>query len=62
MVPVTVSPTAAGDGWIKVSAGEYFTVYTLGLTATQRVTNGYNSGVSGTYRASSRIMMELLNP
>lgn len=62
LVNVQLQPLAAptADGWIK--AGEYFTVYSFGLTATQRVTNGYNSGLSGEYRRSSRIMMELLNP
>lgn len=60
MVGVTINPPAVGDGWIK--AGEYFTVYSFGLVASQRVTNGYNSGVSGTYHASGQIMMERLNP
>ena len=57
---VVITPTPAGDGWIK--PGEYFTVYTFGLSATHRVTNGYNTGVSGPYYASSQIMMERLNP
>lgn len=60
MINVQIQPTASADGWIKT--GEYFTVYTFGLTATQRITNGYNSGTSGTYRSSARIMMERLNP
>jgi hypothetical protein len=60
LVNVVLQPPAAGDGWIK--SGEYFTVYSFGLSASQRVTNGYNSGVSGTYIANSQIMMELLNP
>jgi len=57
---VEIAPPVVGDGWIK--PGEYFTVYSFGLTANQRVTNGYNSGVSGTYHASSQILMERLNP
>jgi hypothetical protein len=62
LVNVQIQPLAPplADGWIK--AGEYFTVYSFGLTATQRITNGYNTGLSGTYIRSSRIMMELLNP
>ena len=60
MIDVQIEPTVSADGWIK--SGEYFTVYTFGLTASQRVTNGYNSGLSGTYRSSARIMMEKLNP
>jgi hypothetical protein len=59
-IDVTITPTMAGDGWIK--PGEYFTVYTFGLTASQRVTNGYNVGIQGPYQASSQIMMERLNP
>lgn len=60
LVDVVLQPLAGGDGWIK--SGEYFTVYSFGLSARQRVTNGYNSGVSGIYTANSQIMMELLNP
>lgn len=59
LVPVQIQPPAVGDGWIK--AGEYFTVYSFGLTASHRVTNGYNTG-SGLYQASAQIMMERLNP
>ena len=55
-----VQPGAGETGWIK--AGEYFTVYGFELTANQRVTNGYNTGLSGTYRSSGQIMMEKLNP
>ncbi len=60
MVNVQIQSTALADGWIKT--GEYFTVYTFGLTATQRVTNGYNSGISSIYRSTARIMVERLNP
>ena len=60
MVSVQIEPTLLGEGWIKT--GEYFTVYSFGLTANQRVTNGYNGGISGTYQASSQILMERLGP
>jgi hypothetical protein len=60
LVNVQIEPTAIGEGWIK--AGEYFTVYSFGLTANQRVTNGYNGSLSGTYQAYGQIMMERLNP
>lgn len=62
MVTVQIEPTALGPGWIKTADGETFAVYTFGLTANQRVTNGYNTGLSATKRASSRIMMEHLAP
>ena len=51
---------AHADGWIK--DGEYFTVYSFALTANQRVTNGYNTGLSSTYQAYGQIMMERLTP
>lgn len=62
MVPVTIKPNlVAGEtGWIK--AGEYFTVYAFALSAQQRITNGYNTGLSGTYTGYGQIMMERLNP
>ncbi len=60
MVNVQIQPLAIGDGWIKT--GEYFTVYSFSLTANQRVTNGYNGGLSGTYQGYGQIMMERLNP
>jgi hypothetical protein len=60
LVNVQIQPPAVGDGWIIT--GEYFTIYSFGLTANQRVTNGYNTGLSGTYQAYGQIMMERLNP
>lgn len=60
LVSVEIQPTLAGDGWIKT--GEYFTIYSFGLTASQRVTNGYNTGTSSPNPISSQIMMERLNP
>jgi len=60
LVNVVIQPPAADDGWIK--AGEYFTIYSFGLTAGQRITNGYNTGVDDHYVAYGQIMMERLNP
>lgn len=60
MIATTIQPGVGEVGWIK--AGEYFTIYSFGLTARQRVTNGYNSGLSGLYQAYGQIMMEKLNP
>ena len=60
MVYVEIQPPAVSDGWIK--AGEYFTRYTFDLRARQRVTNGYNTGLTDLYREWSLIMMERLNP
>jgi len=60
LVDVVIQPPPVGEGWIKT--GEYFTIYSFALTANQRVTNGYNGGLSGTYHAYSQIMMERLTP
>lgn len=60
LIPVTIQPGAGETGWIK--AGEYFTVYSFALSAQKRVTNGYNSGISGVYQQYGQIMMERLNP
>jgi len=57
---VTLQPGIGETGWIKT--GEYFVVYSFGLTAEKRVTNGYNSGLSGVYQSYGQIMMERLNP
>ena len=45
-VDVTIQPNA-GVGWL--TATEEYGVFSLGLTATRRVTNGYNTGIEGTY-------------
>ena len=58
LVNVEIQPPLVGDGWILTD--EYFTIYSFGLTANQRVTNGYNSGLSSTYPAYGQIMMERL--
>ncbi len=60
LVNVQIQPQPGTDGWIKT--GEYFTIYSFRLIARQRVTNGYNSGVSSEYHSYSQIMMERLNP
>ncbi|MCW3089561.1 MAG: hypothetical protein JWP81_630, partial [Ferruginibacter sp.] len=60
MIPVTLQPAVSETGWIK--AGEYFTVYSFALTAQKRVTNGYNTGLTGVYQGYGQIMMERLNP
>jgi hypothetical protein len=45
-VNASIQPNA-GAGWL--SATETYGVYSLYLTATRRVTNGYNTGIEGTY-------------
>jgi hypothetical protein len=59
-IATTLEPAVGEDGWIR--SGEYFTIYSFGLTASQRVTNGYNTGLSGLYQLYGQIMMEKLNP
>ncbi len=60
LVAVEFQPAPAEGGWIK--AGEYFTVIGFELRAYQRVTNGYNTGLSDLYYAATHINLELLNP
>ena len=60
LITVEVQPAVSEGGWIK--AGEYFTVLTFTLTAYQRVTNGYNTGLSSEYYTSASIYLERLNP
>jgi hypothetical protein len=57
MIDVIITPQS-GEGWIKPT--EYFNQYSFALTASQRVTNGYNTGVSGIYHASTLLLMERL--
>jgi hypothetical protein len=59
LINVQIQPPAIGEGWIKTD--EYFTIYSFGLTANHRVTNGYNNGISGTYQSYGQIMMERLD-
>jgi hypothetical protein len=60
LITVEVQPDPIESGWIK--ADEYFTVLTFALSADQRVTNGYNTGLSGEYHTSASIYLERLNP
>ena len=60
LIDVEVQPALSEGGWIKST--EYFTVLSFGLTAYKRVTNGYNTGLSGPYQASSSIYLERLTP
>ena len=60
LVTVDFQPALSEGGWIKPT--EYFTVLSFGLTASMRVTNGYNTGVSGTYQSSASIYLERLTP
>jgi hypothetical protein len=64
MIPVVLKPSILAPnpdgGWIK--PGEYFTNITFALTANMRLTNGYNTGLSGTYHAYGQILLEKLNP
>jgi hypothetical protein len=60
MVTVEFQPAATEGGWVK--NGEYFTVLSFALSAYQRVTNGYNTGLSGQYYTSASIYLERLNP
>jgi len=60
LVGVDIQPAASEGGWIKPA--EYFTVLSFGLTASMRVTNGYNTGLSGLYQSSASIFLERLGP
>ena len=60
LVNIDIQPAMSEGGWIKPA--EYFTVLSFGLTAAMRVTNGYNTGISGTYQSSASIYLERLTP
>jgi hypothetical protein len=60
LIAVALTPADATEGWIKT--GEYYTVYSFALRARKRVTNGYNSGVSGEYQRNSSIALERYTP
>lgn len=51
-VEVEIQPDAGEGGWLK--AAEEYGVFSVGLTATRRVTNGYNSGLDGNYPRSAQ--------
>ncbi|MEI6411129.1 MAG: hypothetical protein WCR52_17205 [Bacteroidota bacterium] len=46
-VNVEPAPAPVEDGWL--TNAEAYGVYSMTLTASRRVTNGYNSGIDGTY-------------
>jgi hypothetical protein len=56
LIVVELQPALSEGGWIK--SGESFTVLSFGLSAYKRVTNGYNTGLSGPFLASASIFME----
>ena len=55
-VTVQMQPSVAEGGWLQ--ANEEFAVISFGLTANMRRTNGYNSGLEGTYHASSTFYIQ----
>lgn len=55
-VTVQMQPSAAAGGWLQPT--EEFAVVSFGLTANMRRTNGYNSGLEGTYHASSTFYIQ----
>jgi hypothetical protein len=55
-VTVQMQPSAAAGAWLK--ANEEFAVISFGLNANMRRTNGYNSGLEGTYQASSTFYIQ----
>lgn len=60
LITVEVQPAATEGGWIKPA--EYFTVLSFGLSASKRVTNGYNTGLSTPGPLGTSIFMERLAP
>jgi hypothetical protein len=60
VITVNFQPAVSEGGWIK--AAEYFTALYFQLTAYKRVTNGYNTGLSSQYTASTSIYLERLSP
>ena len=55
-VTVQMQPSAAAGGWLQPN--EEFAVVSFGLTANMRRTNGYNSGLEGTYQSSSTFYIQ----
>jgi hypothetical protein len=60
LIHVELQPAPSEGGWIKPA--EYFTKLGFSLVAKNRVTNGYNSGLSAQYDAHRQIFMERLTP
>lgn len=55
---VVITPPAGVNGWLLPN--ESFAIYTFGLSTTQRVTNGYNTGFGWGTSASKQLMIELV--
>ncbi|MBM3785180.1 MAG: hypothetical protein FJW30_12520 [Acidobacteria bacterium] len=55
-VPVEIQPALSEGGWLRT--GEEFVVMSFSLSARMRVTNGYNSGLSGEYRQDGALYLE----
>ncbi|MBX9785101.1 MAG: hypothetical protein K2X48_17580 [Chitinophagaceae bacterium] len=55
-ITVQMQPSVAAGGWLK--AGEEFAVVSFSLTASMRRTNGYNSGLEGTYEAGTTFYIQ----
>ena len=54
---ITYSPAPVPTKkWLE--SGESYTVYYVDLTAAKRETNGYNTGISGTYINSTQFAVE----
>lgn len=51
-VEVVIRPATSEGGWL--GAAEEYGVFSFGLTASRRVTNGYNSGIDGNYPRSAQ--------
>ncbi|XVJ66798.1 MAG: hypothetical protein HEQ40_11780 [Lacibacter sp.] len=55
-VTVEMQPSVAAGGWLQPA--EEFAVISFNLTANMRRTNGYNSGLEGTYQGSSTFYIQ----
>lgn len=55
-VTVTLQPAASMGGWLRV--GELFGVISVGLSASMRKTNGYNSGIDSPYPTGTSFYIE----
>ena len=58
--PIEVVLTPIHGSWIRT--GEVFTRYNFRLTASKRVTNGYNRGLDENYHRHADIFIQPLNP
>lgn len=55
-ITIQMQPSAAAGGWLKPA--EEFAVVSFSLSASLRRTNGYNTGIEGTYQASSTFYIQ----